>query len=498
MRGLQERVREAVSQLNRVADWVESRGEAVAIAIAAATALAFTLRSVHMVLWLDEIYTILMARLPRVSDVWAACWDGADGMPPLYYLVVRALVNLGWNDSLAVRLPCVIGYAVFTYCLFRFVARQSPAVYGIVAMLLPSIEGSFFYATDGRPYGLILGCTGVAMVCWQSISRGDRRGWVAWLLVLTLAFASAVHFMGFLLAFAIAVAEGFRVIQRRQVDWRVLVGICSPAPVLAIYAPLMVNAKSHMGVHWGKPLLMPAISDVLETFVLTALPVLAAILIAGFAYRQFSPKRQEADAVKGLPTGEFVLVLAVLSLPAVALLIGRVVTHVFVARHVVEVTGALAVIFTYSIGALFRDRREPVLLVAFFMVAAFGLSQLRHSEGLGSTAHRIPAQAVASAVPIAVTNPFTFMTMRYYDPVLSKRITYVAGPEPALRLGGSNSGEYLMMQQARYFDINVAQYDRFISQHAEFLCVWGRRIPQLDDAAIDARWGGGRTHRVGL
>ena len=134
------------------------------------------MRAAQMPLWFDEILTILIAKLPRTSDIWAACADNADGMPPMFYLAVRAMTGMGWNDSLAVRLLSVAGYAVFTFCLFRFVSRQKPAVYGIVAMLLPSLTGCWFFATAGRPYGILLGCTGVAMVCWQSISRGNRRG----------------------------------------------------------------------------------------------------------------------------------------------------------------------------------------------------------------------------------------------------------------------------------------------------------------------------------
>ena len=90
--------------------------------------------------------------------------------------------------------------------------------------------------------------------------------------------ASAVHYLGFLLAFPFAVAETFRVIQDRKFDWRVVAALASPAAVLAIYAPIMVRAKTQMGVHWGKPQFFSAVSDVLETFVLPAMPVLAAIL----------------------------------------------------------------------------------------------------------------------------------------------------------------------------------------------------------------------------
>src|SRR3954451_14472378 len=130
-----------VLHLTRAADWVEEHANGVAFGIAAATALVCAMRAAHMALWFDEILTILIAKLPQASDIWAACADNADGMPPMFYLAVRALKGMGWNDSLAVRLLSLAGYAVFTFCLFRFVSRRKPAVYGILAMLLPSLTG---------------------------------------------------------------------------------------------------------------------------------------------------------------------------------------------------------------------------------------------------------------------------------------------------------------------------------------------------------------------
>jgi hypothetical protein len=455
--------------MNRIADWVERRAGWVAAAIAAASALVCALRAAHMPLWFDEILTILIARLPKVSDIGAACGDGADGMPPMFYLLVRAMVRLGWNDSLAVRLPCVIGYAVFTFCLFRFVSRQRPAVYGVVAMLLPSLTGCWFFATAGRPYGILLGCTGVAMACWQSVFRGNRRSLVYVLFALALMAAAAVHYLGFLLAFPFAAAEAFRMMQKRKFDWRMPVAVCSPVAILAIYAPLMLNAKSHMGIHWGKPQLLPTARDVLETFVLPAMPVFAVILIAGFLITQLSPRVAKPHATHNMPKGELVLVLAMLSLPLIALLLGRFVTHNFVARYAIEAMGGLAVVLTYAMGTLFLDRREPALLAAFLMVGALASREVRHTGAIGTTAHVIPSQALLSGAPIAVSHPFTFMTMRYYDdPGLWKRLTYVASPAAALRLGGSNSDEYLTIQGAKYFGTNVVPYEQFIRRQGEF------------------------------
>jgi hypothetical protein len=286
---------------------------------------------------------------------------------------------------------------------------------------------------------------------------------------MALLTASAIHYLGFLLAFPFAAAEGFRAIQKRRVDWRVAAAIGSPAVVLAAYMPLMRKAVDHVGVHWGKPHLFSAASDVLETFVLPAMPVLAAILIGGFLFTQLIPTPGKPRAVYGLPKDEFVLVMAVLSLPLIALVLGRFATHAFVARYSIEAVAGLAVVLTYSIGTLFLDRREPAMLAAFLMLAALTLGQARHSGAGDSAAHRIPPQALVAGVPIAVSHPFTFMAMRYYeDPKIWRRLTYVASPEAALRLVGSNSDEYLMIHGARYFGTSVMPYEQFIRQHGEF------------------------------
>jgi hypothetical protein len=461
--------RASESQLNGVSDWVEKRAGALALGIAAATALVCALRAAQMPLWFDEILTILISKLPRVSDIAAACADNADGMPPGFYLAIRAMTRLGWTDAIAVRLLCVTGYALFTWCLFRFVSRQKPAVYGLVAMLLPSLTGCWFFATAGRPYGILLGCTGVAMICWQSISRGNRRNPAIILLAAALMLAASVHYLGFLLAFPFAVAEGFRSIVSRKIDWRVVGAVGSPAFMLAIYAPTMVRAKAHMGIHWGKPQLLSAASDVLETFVLPAMPVLIVILLAGFLIAQLGVKPVNSGPPSRLPQGELVLVLAMLSLPLVSLLLGRFATHNFVARYSIAAMAGLAIVLTYSMRTLFLDRREPALLAALLMVAALGFSQLRHSGAIGSPVHQIPAEALASGLPIAVSHPFTFMTMRYYaDPAVRKRLSYVASPEAALKFAGSNSDEYLMIQGARYYDTSVVPYRQFVLEHGEF------------------------------
>ena len=81
---------------------------AIVMTIAAATRIY---QLGHASLWFDESTTILMARLP-----WSTLWVTAyDPTPPLYYSVIKVLLNFGHSEFL-LRLPSVI-FAVLTVAI---------------------------------------------------------------------------------------------------------------------------------------------------------------------------------------------------------------------------------------------------------------------------------------------------------------------------------------------------------------------------------------------
>src|SRR5262245_65490298 len=126
-------------------------------------------------MWNDELFTFYTSRLPKVSDIWGALLTGADQIPPLFHLITRAAFALFGVNSLSVRLPEVLGFWVMSLCLFRFVSKRSSALYGFAAMLVPLITVAYDYAYEARPYGLVLGFCGLALLCWQSAAEGHYR-----------------------------------------------------------------------------------------------------------------------------------------------------------------------------------------------------------------------------------------------------------------------------------------------------------------------------------
>ena len=142
----------------------------VALAVLVVFSALACLRALYKPLWFDEIISILIAKQPHASDMWAIAKSGADGQPPLYDYLIRWCVVLLHNDALGLRLPSIIGFFIFCWSLFEIVSRRISRWYGLIALLLPVLGGTWYYATEGRPYGLLLGFSGLAALSWQSVA----------------------------------------------------------------------------------------------------------------------------------------------------------------------------------------------------------------------------------------------------------------------------------------------------------------------------------------
>src|SRR5262249_42181003 len=139
-------------------------------------------------LWHDETFTHYLARLHTPSELWSALRTGADLNPPLYHVLAQVSQALFGENPTALRLPSILGFWVMCVCLFRSVGRWCPPVTAWSALLWPLLTGAYEYAYEARPYGLLLGWTGLAFWFWQSATGQGRRSFA--LLGLALALGA--------------------------------------------------------------------------------------------------------------------------------------------------------------------------------------------------------------------------------------------------------------------------------------------------------------------
>ena len=127
-------------------------------------------------MWNDELYTYYMARLPSMSDVWAALMSRGEQTPPFFYCTTRVSFDLFGVNNLSVRLPEILGFWVMLacpVCLRRTPgARRCPA---LCAAAFPLVTIAYSYAFEARPYGLLLGFAALALVSWQSATLNRGR-----------------------------------------------------------------------------------------------------------------------------------------------------------------------------------------------------------------------------------------------------------------------------------------------------------------------------------
>jgi fumarate reductase subunit D len=453
-----------------------------------------TLKAFYKPFWLDEIMGVLIAKLPRSSDIWEVCKSGADNQPALYHYAMRASLRLFGNDALGMRMPSLLGYIFFCFCVYWFVSRRSSPLYGLVAMLFPSLTASWYYATEGRPYALLLACAGLGVVSWQSIVMQRRRGLMLGALALSLLCALNLHYYAVLLVIPFAIAESVRTYCRRKLDPAVWVALLAPLMVLLIYVPVLQASRVNSGIptaYFAKA----SLSESLWTFAQEFLgrSIVALVCLAGlyFSVQIFRTQSEGEYVGHTLRRAEFIpeasLVLGFTCFPVFAVALSRFGTHIFFTRYAIAGVLGLAALIGLAASLAFINRKAPGLALAcIFIVLVVHdqrqydlplISIMRDAPASVRTEQRIPETVTKDELPIAVTNPDDFMQFVYYgSPNLQKRVVYVSSEVSALHYLGYTFHERMMIGSAPYFGTQVIDYATFIHAHQSFY-VLGPLLP---------------------
>lgn len=191
--------------------------------------------------WHDELYTLLLARLPLDELMSALVVDSG---PPLHYLLCHILfVLVGWQEgsvlgTLAVRLPSVLAFALLPWVVWR--GRSvgvGDAPWGplLVVVWLPLV----YFGTEGRAYALLALVNALVWIRGpQWIERG-RTGAVGFGVVA--ASLPLLHYTGWASFLALPALALFVAPERRRTLMLTLTGAALPG---LLWLPVMVGAPS--------------------------------------------------------------------------------------------------------------------------------------------------------------------------------------------------------------------------------------------------------------
>src|SRR6185436_1068267 len=102
--------------------------------------------------------------------------------PPLTYLLVRASMSVFGPAEFGARLPAILGFFLGSMGLFIFITRRGGALWAAAGVGLFWYNQFFYFATEARPYGVLLAFFGLTLVCWDYRAERADSSWRAWAL----------------------------------------------------------------------------------------------------------------------------------------------------------------------------------------------------------------------------------------------------------------------------------------------------------------------------
>ena len=430
--------------------------------------------------WHDEIFTILLARLPSTRAIWAALGDGSDLSAPLNTLVTHGVYAVVGVGHVSTRLPPLAGTALMLAVLFAFVRLRAGAAMGAAAVVLVPYTAAYRYSYEARGYGLMLGFFMLALFCWAEAAIGRRRVLYIPLIAIALAGSYWSNYFGVFALAPIAVGELVRAARRRRPD--TAVWLAAIASLLAIVPLLrfLRAAETQSARFWSRA----AFSDIPVTyrFVLhelfnhrLVLAALAAVAVYAIGYMTRAHVIRPEVRYRGLPAHEVAAIGTCLFLPVLEIAGAVATSGVFVPRYALPLVIGAVLAISLGISQLVGRSRLAPIVFALVLTTSFGTdiyaSLTRSSMAFVSPVDQSPVltSALHEPKPVVVTGGLMFLQLWYYtEPAVRGRLWYLADPGEAYKYTGADTIDRGLIALARWAPLNVAEYDRFSSTHPEF------------------------------
>lgn len=428
-------------------------------------------------LWHDELYTYYIAKAPSMARLFQEI--RLDLNPPLIYLADRVSLHVIGDNAYAARLPSILAFLFGSICFYTFAARQMRPIYGLLAMLVFWSTPFEYFATEARPYGLIIGFFGLAVVAWQAAVRPNRSKAAIWTLAFAVTGMMCSHFFAVLYVAPFCLAELWRWYRSRKFDWAMWASLVLPSVLLFIY----------------KPLVMPLVTRY-EKSHFSAAAQASPLKIVGFFYRMLEPeslflllaicaglvvvwrftRRREDELTARLSWLEWVLIGGLLLIPAFVNVAVMRSHGVAFPRYSGPALFAVALLFALLLGKATNFSRVSAAAACCVLFAySMGASTPAALKSLmaRNTAPK-PASPIVNVqpdLPLVAGSGLTFIELdKYGDPSTIARLHYLTNRKYAIQYAQSTIFEG-MAYLKRFFPIRatVTPYDEFVAEHPTFL-----------------------------
>jgi len=503
MQGTAEYSETKSDKLGAAADFLQKYRWAFVSVLLAFIAIAATSQSAVKLFWWDELASYDVAKLPHAADVWSFFRAGLDTPSPVPTLIVQATLHLIGATEVLARLPFEIGFLLMCLCLYGVTARRYSAGYALAALILPALMGAFYFASELRTYGIVLGAVSVSLYCWQNVERRGPTRILGLLGIFAgLALSILCHAFAIFVMVPFTVAQFTRDWRARRIDIPVWIAMLLAPMCLVIELPGMHAAHQFYGSSfWAKPNLSAMIWS--YSYALGTLWMIAVILLLlAFPTLQH---RFAAARTPGIDRGFSVPEWVMIALLAAQPLIAWPFSHflgVYVARYTIALTIGVTLLIVAGIAEATKRNRLAgfALALAFFIAFAQDkhrmISEALHShQTLAAQLQQQPWIKVLeeSSLPVIAPNTPVYTQLQHYaSPALEPRLYYTLNTPSALRLDEDPGAELSMkLFSTRLQFLRVQEFSTFTQQHPSFLILVESPLPPASNP------GNYTTHLIG-
>jgi hypothetical protein len=476
--GTVARITRMFTAWNAVIDFASAR---LACVLLIMIGIVATARSSLKPFWYDELANFDVARLPTLSAVWSFFASGLDTPGPLPSLIQHIVIGAFGTGEVVNRMPVEAGFLLMCFALYLFVSRRFGPGFGMCALIIPALADVFYFATELRAYGLVLGGISLALVCWQGASLPRRRLIGASGLFLGLSLAVGCHAFAIFAVIPFFIAQFVKERDSGERDYAIWTAMGFSPAWLLLEIPGMRTARQYYAASfWSKP--HP--SQIFESYSLAVgsgwvIPVLFAVLLyCSLGTRGVALSKSSTDS--GFSRAEWTIAIGLALLPCISLpfsyLLGA-----YVPRYAAPVAIGVSLLVTGAVAETVKRNRNFASALAALLVIVF----LRNEHVMLAKAWHTRAtlsEQVASlhwvefvkgsSLPVLIPNASVYLPSQYYASATLEPRLFYALHAPAAVGHDEDSGNALNMQLfSRRMPLRVVEYSAFVADHPQFLVV---------------------------
>lgn len=444
-----------------------------------AVAVAYTAQIIPYALakpfWHDEIYTVLLARLPSLADTWRASADGADLSPPLNLWLTRAAHVPTGVGLISTRLPALLGFFVAIVSVFAVVRRRAGTAAAVTGALALFFTAGFRYAAEARGYGVMMGLCGITIYAWTEAAAGRRRGLYVPVLCVALAASMWNHYFGVLVFVPVIAGEAVRFVQRHRLDLPMAAAIAGAVIFALPLYPLMTVAAAQRSSFWAGRATAPGIPDIyrflLAPMLEPAFLTVIAVVVAFTGVAAIIRGRSMPGEGRRVPAHEAAALAAGVAIPIFGLVLAWLIAGVLVPRYLLSAVVPIGIALALMLwrANTHRSPAEALACALFIMLVAAGFVRDPPAFRHPVADRPVLLNSLRTPVPTVVSSSLQYLQLWYYTPPeLKGRMVYLADPSEALRLSGSDTIDRGYIALSRWTSVTVEPYESFVARHSSF------------------------------